>query len=379
MKLKLSHETRENIVTFSASGIIVVLFFYILKYFSGFARIASVLKSTFMPFLTGGFIAFMLLPLRNRVENIWLYRANLKKEHKRFIAVAVCLIVFLAGIAIVLMLMLPQLIESSSTLVDNMGTYVDTIEELYHRINSSSQNSPVAEMIFDGLAAASQKASESFTSLLSGLLSYSVHFISGVFRFFVAVIISVYLLADSERFAAQTKDVIRAMFSPGRTKYIMHVGRLTRQMLNSFVFGKAIDSLIVGLICGVFTFLTRMPYALLLSFIIGLTNLIPVFGPFIGAIPSIFILLFISPWKALEFAVFILILQQIDGNIIGPRILGDSMGLPALWIMFAIMIGGGFFGVPGMFFGVPVFAVIYVLIKEKVHRTLKEKEKETLV
>ncbi|MBQ6592299.1 MAG: AI-2E family transporter, partial [Solobacterium sp.] len=126
-------------------------------------------------------------------------------------------------------------------------------------------------------------------------------------------------------------------------------------------------------------FLTRMPYALLLSFIIGLTNLIPVFGPFIGAIPSIFILLFISPWKALEFAVFILILQQIDGNIIGPRILGDSMGLPALWIMFAIMIGGGFFGVPGMFFGVPVFAVIYVLIKEKVHRTLKEKEKETLV
>ncbi|MBQ1324917.1 MAG: AI-2E family transporter [Solobacterium sp.] len=379
MKLKLSHETRENIVTFSASGIIVVSFFYILKYFSGFARIASVLKSTFMPFLTGGFIAFMLLPLRNRVENIWLYRANLKKEHKRIIAVAVCLIVFLAGIAIVLMLMLPQLIESSSTLVDNMGTYVDTIEELYHRINSSSQNSPVAEMIFDGLAAASQKASESFTSLLSGLLSYSVHFISGVFRFFVAVIISVYLLADSERFAAQTKDVIRAMFSPGRTKYIMHVGRLTRQMLNSFVFGKAIDSLIVGLICGVFTFLTRMPYALLLSFIIGLTNLIPVFGPFIGAIPSIFILLFISPWKALEFAVFILILQQIDGNIIGPRILGDSMGLPALWIMFAIMIGGGFFGVPGMFFGVPVFAVIYVLIKEKVHRTLKEKEKETLV
>ena len=379
MKLKLGHETRENIIVLSVSGVIIVSFFFVLKYFSSFTRIATVMKSTIMPFLTGGFIAFMLLPLRNRVENIWLYRANLKKEHKRFIAVTVCLIVFLAGIAIVLMLMLPQLIESSSTLVNNMSTYVDTIEELYHRINSSSQNSPVAEMIFDGLAAASQKASESFTSLLSGLLSYSVHFISGVFRFFVAVIISVYLLADSERFAAQTKDVIRAMFSPGRTKYIMHVGSLTRQMLNSFVFGKAIDSLIVGLICGVFTFLTRMPYALLLSFIIGLTNLIPVFGPFIGAIPSIFILLFISPWKALEFAVFILILQQIDGNIIGPRILGDSMGLPALWIMFAIMIGGGFFGVPGMFFGVPVFAVIYVLIKEKVHRTLKEKEKETLV
>ena len=374
MKLKLSHEAKENIKAFTVSGIIIVSFFFLLRYVSGISRFLTILKSTLMPFLTGGFIAFMLLPLRSRVENIWLYRVKIRKEQKRFIAVSVCLIVFLAAIAIVLMLVLPQLIESASTLVNSMSSYVETIEEFYHRINSSSQNSPIAEMIFDGLNQASQKASESFTSLLSGLVSYSVHLVSGIFRFFVAVIIAVYLLADSERFAEQTKDVVRAMFSPARTKYIMHIGRLTKKMLNAFIFGKAIDSLIVGLICGVFTFLMKTPYAMLLSFIIGLTNLIPVFGPFIGAIPSIFILVFINPLKALEFAVFILILQQIDGNIIGPRILGDSMGLPALWIMFAIMVGGGFFGVPGMFFGVPFFAVVYELIKDKVHKTLKEKQ-----
>ena len=144
-------------------------------------------------------------------------------------------------------------------------------------------------------------------------------------------------------------------------------------MFNSFVYGKALDSLIIGIICAICTGLMKMPYAVLISFVIGITNMIPVFGPFIGAIPCIFILLIISPYKALEFSIFVLILQQIDGNIIGPRILGDSLGLPALWIMFAIIIGGATFGIVGMFLGVPIFSVIYYLVSNRVNQALREK------
>ena len=147
-------------------------------------------------------------------------------------------------------------------------------------------------------------------------------------------------------------------------------------MFNSFIIGKTVDSLIVGVICYIVMLIFRWPYPVLISLIIGVTNMIPVFGPFIGAIPALFLLFIVDPSAALWFALFIIILQQIDGNIIGPLILQDSMGLPSLWIMFAIILGGGFFGLVGMFLGVPVFAVVYVIIKEIVNQRLIDKEIE---
>ena len=144
-------------------------------------------------------------------------------------------------------------------------------------------------------------------------------------------------------------------------------------MFNSFIFGKALDSLIIGIITWFCMYLMKMPYTPLIAVVVGVTNMIPVFGPFLGAVPCIIILVIIDPIKALEFAIFILILQQIDGNIIGPRILGDSMGLPTLWIMFAIIVGGALFGVVGMFLGVPLFSVIYVLIRDWIYGRLADK------
>ena len=144
--------------------------------------------------------------------------------------------------------------------------------------------------------------------------------------------------------------------------------------LYKFFEGKLLDSLIIGIICFIFMILFRMEYSLLVAVIIGLTNIIPFFGPFIGAVPSIFILLIISPLQALIFAVFILVLQQVDGNIIGPRIIGDSVGLSSLWIMFAIIVGGAYFGVAGMILGVPVFSVIYTLLRDFVNKRLEGDE-----
>jgi predicted PurR-regulated permease PerM len=155
---------------------------------------------------------------------------------------------------------------------------------------------------------------------------------------------------------------------------MMHIMNLTAKTFNNFIFGKFVDSLIIGLICYICVSLMKMPYAPLIAFVVGVTNMIPVFGPFIGAVPSTLILLIIDPILALEFLVFILILQQIDGNIIGPHILSDAVGLPTLWVMFAIIVGGAMFGVVGMFVGIPIFSVIYTLTEDWIHRRLKEKK-----
>jgi predicted PurR-regulated permease PerM len=157
----------------------------------------------------------------------------------------------------------------------------------------------------------------------------------------------------------------------------MYVLNLTGRMFNRFIFGKALDSLIIGILCYVIVSLMGLPYTALIAVVIGFTNMIPVFGPFLGAIPCIFILFIINPLQALEFTVFILILQQIDGNIIGPYILGDSLGLPNVWVIFAIIAGGALFGIPGMFIGVPIFAVIYILLRGFINKQLERKHLDT--
>ncbi|MBR2066813.1 MAG: AI-2E family transporter, partial [Solobacterium sp.] len=209
---------------------------------------------------------------------------------------------------------------------------------------------------------------------LSRLVSYSISLLRTVFNFFVGVIISIYLLMDEEKFRRQIKSIIYAFTDSDKADRVVEITRLTGKTFNSFIFGKFIDSLIIGVITYFVLMIMKMPYAPLISFVVGVTNMIPVFGPFIGAVPSIIILLIINPWKALEFAIFIFILQQIDGNIIGPRILGDAVGLPTLWVMFAIIVGGALFGAVGMFIGVPVFSVIYVLLGKIIENNLAKKE-----
>ena len=208
---------------------------------------------------------------------------------------------------------------------------------------------------------------------MTKVLSYSVTIVRGVFNFFVGMIIAVYMLMDQERWISQFKKLTYAVLSTERAEELFRVVNLTAKMLDNFIFGKALDSLIIGLATAVCCGLMKIPYTPLIAFIVGITNMIPVFGPFIGAIPCAFILLIISPAKALEFVIFVIILQQVDGNILGPYILGDSMGLPPLWVMAAIIIGGAVWGVLGMFLGVPLFSVIYVLVREFVVKRLRER------
>ena len=184
---------------------------------------------------------------------------------------------------------------------------------------------------------------------------------------------------SKETLIAQLKKALYAILKKETAQNLVRFARESHKIFSGFVNGKLLDSLIIGILCFIGMSIIGFEFTMLISFIVCCTNVIPFFGPFLGAIPSILILLMVNPWQALWFAIFVFVLQQLDGNVIGPKILGDSTGLPALWVMFAILVGGGIFGIIGMFIGVPLFSVLYTLVKEYVEERLDQKQinKET--
>ncbi len=374
MKINWKEEMKDNVLTYTVSGAIILLIWFFFQRWDSVASFFSKMWSTLSPFIWGFAIAFILVPIWRIAEDKWLKNAPLKQKTKRRIAVTIAFLIFAVVLVLFFSTLTPQIASSAKTLVDSMDAYMKTAEEWVNGLDANSQYGALLDSIVNAALNAVKKAVDGSSGLIATLLSYSVSVVKGIGNFFIGAIVAIYLLADQERWKRQLKQVTYSIWSKDHADYLAYVGRLTIRMLNSFIFGKALDSLIIGIVCGIVCGFMQMPYTPLIAFVIGLTNMIPVFGPFLGAIPCIFILLIISPYKAVEFGIFILILQQIDGNILGPRILGDSVGLPALWVMFAIILGGSLFGVMGMFLGVPLFSVIYVLVRDHVNNRLRSKK-----
>ena len=196
---------------------------------------------------------------------------------------------------------------------------------------------------------------------------------SGVVTALTALIASIYMLAGKDRLIAQMRKLTFALFPVKKAGHILEVAARANGIFVGFINGKLLDSAIIGLLCFVLTTLFRIPYAVLVSVVVGLTNIIPFFGPIIGAVPCLMILLIVDPWSALRFGVLVIALQQFDGNILGPKILGNSTGLSAIWVLVSIVLGGGLFGFPGMVLGVPTFAVLYSLVRDWSEARLAEK------
>ncbi|MDY5998063.1 MAG: AI-2E family transporter [Erysipelotrichaceae bacterium] len=368
---------KENIVTFAISGIAIVAFYFFIKEFQTVTKIITKIIAVSMPFIIGFCLTFVLTPVQKCVENKILSKINISQKRKRLISVVCSMLTLALVITLFLWLLLPQLYFSMVALGKTIVDYVTNAETnlawLYEKL---PELSPIINNLFQTSEDYVLSIVSTITTYIPIAINYSYAIISNIFNILISLIITVYMLYDRERFISQIKRVTYALFSKKSADFLCKVTNLTSRMFNQFIFGKALDSFIIGIVCLICTSLLRLPYAPLFSFIIGITNMIPVFGPFIGAIPCALILLIIDYFKAFEFVIFIIILQQIDGNIIGPRILGDSLGLPSLWVMFAIIVGGGCFGIVGMFVGVPIFSVIYLLIKEKVAKVLKEKSLE---
>ena len=369
----MDDRVKQNIFTLTVSGLLIVVVWFIFSQWASVAGFFGKILNALTPFAFGLGITFVVMPLRNIIENKWLVKRKWKFQTKRRISVLSSMIIFILIIASFFMVLIPQLSDSISQLVGNMESYMTTLRNIIARLSENSQWALLADAVYENFRSTIMSFITGTAGVVSRVVTYSVSLVRGVFNFLIGMIIAVYLLTDTEKFLSQAAAVCYSMLPKHSADRIIEVAGLSGQMLNRFIFGKLLDSLIIGIFCYIMTELLNIPYAPLISFIVGLTNMIPVFGPFIGAVPSIFILLIIQPSKALEFGIFILVLQQIDGNIIGPYILGDSMGLPPIWIMFAIIVGGAVSGVLGMFLGVPVFSVIYVLFTRFIKQQLAEK------
>ena len=209
--------------------------------------------------------------------------------------------------------------------------------------------------------------------LVTGLTTSVINVVNVLFDVVLGIFVSVYALYGKEEFLAQGRKIIYAVMSPKRANLTLHICRKTNTIFGGFIIGKIIDSAIIGVLCFIGVSVLKMPYALLVSVFVGVTNVIPYFGPFIGAIPCAILILIVDPLKGLYFIIFIFLLQQLDGNLIGPTILGDSTGLSAFWVLFSILVFGGLFGVVGMIVGVPTFAVFYYVMNLFLRHKLEKK------
>lgn len=366
-----------------------IVFFLILSKISAIKGFFGIILKVIKPVLYGLLFAYLMNPLVKTFERPILVQWGEKiygKDSRKSRSFARCIAILLALVLVLLIvigllwLVLPRLYESIQTLVTNLPLYFDrmrsTVEEIF-KANQDVEDYVLG--LFDNL-------SQTLSSFLSGdlvneLKTVLVSITSSVYAVVMEIvyivigfIVAVYILTSKERFAAQTKKVLYSIFDVQHATDIIEEAHEVNEIFIGFVSGKILDSLIIGVICYISLNIIQMPYKELVSVIVGVTNVIPFFGPFIGAVPSAFLILLVDPFKCLIFVIYILILQQIDGNIIGPKILGQNTGLSSFWVICAILVGGGLFGFAGMLFGVPVFAVIYRSVKRAVEHSLKKKD-----
>ncbi|MBR0280120.1 MAG: AI-2E family transporter [Oscillibacter sp.] len=327
--------------------------------------------SAFMPIIYGAFLSYMLAPLINFFEG-WLFFDSLRKARKEgklySSSARVCSIMivwFLMSVLIYLLLsvLLPELYSSVMQLASNLETYYHTINGW---IRMLFERFPETEVWLNDRMADIYTQIETYVSdmlsQLQTLMAAAGRGMINVMNFLknllIGVIVSIYFLGTKEQCAASGRRILYSLFSRVSVRWILRAVRRVDSIFAGFVRGKLLDSLIIGVLCFVGCSLLDFPYTPIISVFIGVTNIIPFFGPFLGAIPSVFLILLVSPMQAVYFTIFVLALQQLDGNVIGPKIIGDQTGLSSLWVIIAILVGGSFFGVAGMFFGVPVCACL---------------------
>ncbi len=330
---------------------------------SGFLNVLS-------PFIIGFAVAYLL-----NTPVVFFERKVYKNlRWKRGLAIMTVYFLVLALMVVLIALVLPQVIDSIIALVNNMNTYLNNLNTW---VTGFTEDLEIEWEGLDNLLLSYQGLwsglASTVSSVLPQVLNYGIAVGSGIISAITAIISSIYMLSGKKKLKQQLKALMFALFPEDRTGHFLHVCRRANQIFIGFINGKIIDSAIIGVLCAILCVILRIPYVPLVSVVIGVTNIIPFFGPFIGAIPSALILLMVNPWAALRFVIMIFVLQQLDGNLIGPKILGNTTGLSAIWVLVAIVVGGGLFGVAGMILGVPVFAVLYMLVRDFVNQRLKKK------
>lgn len=364
------------------SSYILILGFLLYNFKTVFGFFSSGL-SIISPFIVAFGIAFVINLLVKFFEKRILFFLNKSKNNfikgtTRPLAITLSWLTIIGIIAALITFVLPELLKSVSTLAQSIPGYYKQSEDLLTSYLTSKGGSEEVHKLLQSILTMWKDLLNASTQIIGTLVSHAIEITisitTSVIDMAIALVFSIYLLANKEKLLLQTKKILYAL-SPS-TKVadsIIEVGRLTNSTFAAFISGQCIEAVIIGTLCTIGMFIFRLPYALLIGTLVGATSIIPIFGAFLGTIPSVFIIFLISPIKAFWFIVFILVLQQIEGHLIYPRVVGNSVGLSAIWVILALVIGESVGGVLGIFIGIPLFAVFYKLFGRYVNNKIKKK------
>ncbi len=410
MKIEWNRKYTTVAVYVVITAVVLALLFAIFTNFGEVKGFLRTFNSILSPVYIGFAVAYLANPIMKMSEkHIFRFKVTSNKRFgiKRGLSIALSLIVLLIIVTILFLLLIPQIFLSISDLVSKMSGYIDktvawlreflpsdmfsdselTLETFYNSIleylKTTGFTTELAKLT-DGLGQLSGNIDKIITGsfalikdYLSVLLGYFTGVANGILNVVLGIFFAIYMLSSKEKLMAQTKKVIRALTSEKMYNNVIELAIFSNKTFGGYLIGKIVDSFIVGLIMFIACSIARIPYALLLSALVGITNIIPVIGPFIGAIPGVLIIFIVDPSKVLLFVIFNIFIQQIDGNIIVPKILGESTGLSSLWVLFSITVFGGMWGLFGMFISVPIFAIAYKLVKLLIEKILREKQLAT--
>ncbi len=384
MKFKLNPKYTQIAVY---AVIVIVVSGFLLMSMNVLPNLSQIVKkvlSAFAPVLWGCVIAYLLNPAVNFFRFVVFKKLSEKAttlKKRNFIRNISVIIVFLIAVGLVtglIFLIMPQLTTSMKGLVEKFDEYADNFIIWFNNI--FGENAQLSEILSNPLAQLEQYLSDSWADVSKSIVDLGttlggnvLGLLVGFKDFIIGVIFAIYILVSKDMLKSQIKRILFALCKNSTANRILHISSRTNDIFSHYVSSNLVDALIIGCATFIFASIAQIPYSIVITVIVAVTNLIPFFGPFLGGIPSFFLILLVDPTKALWFGIFIIVLQQCDGNIIKPLLFGETMGLPAIWVLVSIILGGNLFGLPGMLLGVPVFSVLYILAKEFFASRLEKK------
>ena len=374
----IAKDNKKEVIKIICFAVVLIFAFIHIKEIWNFL---GFLIKLLMPFIIGIVIAFVLNILINLIEKKLLNKSKMSNKSKRTISLILSLAIIFTFIIILLLLIIPQLKNTVELFVDNMPMYEENVKELLDKFNIDPN---IVVEIEEGVKNFGDVAIDFIKNnsdkILEITLGVATNVISVIVNFVIAVVFAIYLLAQKEKLLLQLNKVLRAYFPTSKVSKIRDIAKLSNRICASFVSGQCLEAVIIGVLCFIGMLILGIPYAATISVLIGVTALIPVYGAFIGTIVGAFLIFMVSPIKALIFVIFILILQQFEGNLIYPKVVGKSVGLPGIWVFVAVTIGASLAGVIGMLVSVPIASICYSIIATDVnYRTEAKNSKKIIV
>lgn len=360
--------------------LIIIIAYWAINNLSTISNLFNTILNIIFPFVLGGGLAFVLnIPMTFFEKKLLKDKNNKKikiknKKIVRVLSIIFAIAVILLAVALIVTLILPELIDIVNLLIENIPYYMGEITKLFEKYgtNITDINSIIQNTNMD-INEIKNKIINQIPTLLTSSISIVSSILDGILTFFVAIVFAVYILVDKEKLQNQATKILYAYLNKEKADKIINIGRVSKNIFKSFFTVQCLEATILGTLCILGMLILRIPYAVPIGILIGVTALIPVIGAFIGAIIGAILILSINPIKVITFLIFILILQQVEGNLIYPRVVGNSIGLPGMWVLAAVSIGGSLGGVFGMLLGVPIATIIYTLLRNNVNKKLEQK------